>query len=195
MATYAKNPPPKKVAQDTKKFTCWAAALESWISAAKPPTPTAAMANTQDELIASYKAFEGAKDGLMVGKALLQIMFDFQMMVDIYHPNGVDGKSKKALTASAILQRLMMKGFLWCFYIGGPDLDTFLGHAVVIYGVNKAYSADAEVQIMDPWTGTLTTMPVADLNKTDTVFVCWLENSPTWSDDMFRIMSAMTKAN
>lgn len=39
MATYLKNPPPKHVQQDTSKFHCWAASLESWIDTRKPPTP------------------------------------------------------------------------------------------------------------------------------------------------------------
>jgi hypothetical protein len=192
MATYTRNPPPKKVAQDTSRFTCWAAALESWIDAAKPGTPTAMMNKTQNSLIATYKDFEGAKDALMASKAMKQVLFDFQMMVDLYFPTGNGGRiAKKPVSAAAILQRLMMKGYLWCFYVGGPDLGTFLGHSVVIYGATKTNASDAEVQIMDPWTGTLTTMSISDLNKADIVCTCWLETSPTWSDDMFRIWKSL----
>jgi hypothetical protein len=194
MPTYTKNPPPKKVAQDTSTFTCWAAALESWIGVAKPGTPTAMMAKTQDELIAAYKDVEGAKNGLMVKKALTQILFDFQMMLDLYSPSGNGGGGqKRPVAAATVLQRLMTKGYLWCFYIGGPGLGAFLGHSEVIYGITKSSSPDAELQVMDPWTGTLTTKPVKELNQADTVCICWLEKSPTWSDDMFRIWRAMPK--
>jgi hypothetical protein len=110
MSTDTKNPPPKKVAQDTTKFTCWAAALESWIAAANPKTPQASM-TTQDQLIASYKDFEGAKNGLAIAKAIRQVLFEFQMMLDLYFPSGTNPNVKKQqVTAAAILQRLMMKG-------------------------------------------------------------------------------------
>ncbi len=115
-------------------------------------------------------------------------MFDFQMMVDLYKPQTT------AATASAILQRLMMKGYLWAFYIGGPDLGEFIGHAMVIYGVVDSTGKAPTLKIMDPWTGTLTFMSMEDLNKTATVFVCWYETGPNWSNDMFRIMSAVAKA-
>jgi hypothetical protein len=194
MGTYMKNPPPKKVAQDTTKFTCWAASLESWIGVAKPGTPTAMMAKTQDDLIATYKDFEGAKNALMAGKAIKQVLFDFQMMLDLYFPSGNNGKAqKKSVAGATVLQRLMMKGYLWSFYIGGPGLGTFLGHSEVIYGITNSSGPDAELQVMDPWTATLTTKPVNELNQADTVCICWLENSPTWSDDMFRIWKAMVK--
>jgi hypothetical protein len=186
---YIKNPPPKAVAQDTSKFHCWAASLESWIGARKPQTPQAGMTSTQADLITGYKDFTGAKDGLMVGKAMMQLMFDFQLMVDLYKP-----QTGKPVTGQAILSRLLNKSYLWLFYLGGPGLGTRLGHALVVYGVQKSDKADATLKVMDPWTGTLTFEPVADLNKTDTVFSCWYETSPTWSNDMFRIMSAVTGA-
>ena len=184
MTTYMKNPPPKVVAQDKKKFHCWAASLESWIDARKPATPQAAMSKTQAELISSYKEFTGAKDGLMVGKAMIQIMFDFQMMLDLHKP------ATKAITATPILNRLMMKSYLWLFYLGGQGLGTFLGHAEVIYGV-VSQGSDVNLRVMDPWTGTLALLPLSELNARDTVFVCWHETGPNWSDDMFRIMTAV----
>jgi len=196
MSTYTKNPPPKQVAQDTSKFTCWAAALESWISARKPATPTAMMSNTQDQLIAAYKDFEGAKNGLEVGRAIRQVLFDFQMMLDLYFPSGTNANvAKKSVTATTIVQRLMMKGYLWYFRIGGPGLGTFLGHCYVIYGIVNSQTADPDIQVMDPWTGTLTTIPLSELNGSDTVCMCWYETSPSWSDDMFRIWRAMPTAN
>jgi hypothetical protein len=184
---YVRNPPPKAVAQDTSKFHCWAASLESWISARKPQTPQASMTSKQADLITSYKDFTGANDGLMVGKAMIQIMFDFQMMVDLHKP-----QAGNKLTGQSILNRLLNKSYLWLFYLGGPNLGTFLGHAVVVYGVLKSDKADATLKIMDPWTGTLTFDPISELNKADTIFTCWHETGPNWSNDMFRIMSAMS---
>jgi hypothetical protein len=183
---YMKNPPPKVVAQDKTKFHCWAASLESWIDARKPPTPQASMTKTQAELISSYKDFTGAKDGLMIGKAMVQLMFDFQMMLDLHKP------ATKAITAQSILNRLMMKSYLWLFYLGGAGLGTFLGHAEVIYGID-GFGADAKLRVMDPWDGKLSLLPLSELNGRDTVFVCWYETSQSWSDDMFRIMKAMSK--
>jgi hypothetical protein len=186
---YLKNPPPKSVAQDTSKFHCWAASLESWIDARKPKTPQASMTKTQAELITSYKDFTGAKDGLMIGKAMIQLMFDFQMMLDLHKP-----QKGQPLTGQSILNRLMTKSYLWLFYLGGPNLGTFLGHAVVVYGVLKSQTADATLKVMDPWTGTRTFEPISELNKSDTIFTCWYETGPTWSEDMFRIMTALSKA-
>ncbi|MBV9835160.1 MAG: hypothetical protein JO055_12180 [Alphaproteobacteria bacterium] len=183
---YMKNPPPKVVAQDKTKFHCWAASLESWIDARKPATPQASMTKTQAELISSYKDFLGAKDGLMVSKAMMQLMFDFQMMLDLYKPE------TKAITGQAIVNRLMMKSYLWLFYLGG-SLGNFLGHAEVIYGVD-GFGADANLRVMDPWEGKHNLLPLSDLNSRSTVFVCWYETSPTWSGDMFRIMKAMSNA-
>ena len=183
---YLKNPPPKTVAQDQTKFHCWAASLESWIAARKPATPQAAMTKTQAELIAGYKDFTGAKDGLMVGKAMIQVMFDFQMMLDLHKP------ATKAITLASLQQRLMMKSYLWLLYLGGPGLGTFLGHCVVVYGTVD--SPDPALRIMDPWTGTLITQSLADFNQADMVFVCWHETGPSWSDDMFRIMKGMADA-
>lgn len=186
---YLKNPSPKAVQQDTSKFHCWAASLESWIGARKPQTPQASMTSTQADLIRSYKDFTGAKDGLMVGKAMLQIMFDFQMMIDLYKP-----QAGKPVTGQAILSRLLNKSYLWLFYLGGPGLGARLGHALVVYGVQKSHKTDATLKVMDPWTGTLTDHPVADLNQTDTVFSCWYETGPNWSDDMLRIIMAVSGA-
>ena len=186
MATYLKSPPPKTVAQDTSKFHCWAASLESWIAARKPATPQAAMTKTQAELITGYKDFTGAKDGLMVGKAMIQVMFDFQMMLDLHKPQ------TKAITLLSIQQRLMQKSYLWLLYLGGPGLGTFLGHCVVAYGTVDG--KDPALRIMDPWTGTLTLQTLASLNKTDTVFVCWHETGASWSDDIFRIMKGISVA-
>lgn len=188
MATYLKSPPPKLVQQDTSKFHCWAASLESWIDARKPQTPQAAMTKMQADLITSYKDFVDAKDGLMVGKALIQLMFDFQMMVDLHKPQ------TKAITLASIQQRLMMKGYLWLFHLGGPGLGTFLGHCLVVYGTVDAAGKDPNLNVMDPWAGKLTTKPLTELNKSDTVFVCWYETGPTWSNDMFRIMKAVSGA-
>jgi hypothetical protein len=194
MATYTKFPPPKKVAQDTSKFTCWAAALESWIGAAKPSTPLASMVTTQKGLLAAYKDVMDANNGLVVAKALRQILVDYQMMVDVYLPAGKAGAApKKAVTGAAVLQRLKMKGYLWMFYIGGLGLSSIVGHAEVIYGITKSDRADAELQVMDPWTGTLTTKPIADLNQSDTVFICWYETGLTWRNDMLRVWRAIGK--
>lgn len=146
------------------------------------------MTKTQTELIEGYKDFTGAKDGLMVGKAMIQVMFDFQMMFDLHKPK------TKAITLASIQQRLMMKSYLWMLYLGGPDLGTFLGHCVVVYGTVDNQGKDPTLRIMDPWTGTLTFQPLADLNQTDTVFVCWHETGPSWSDDMFRIMKGTADA-
>lgn len=183
---YLKNPPPKLVAQDQSKFHCWAASLESWIDARKPKTPQAAMTTKQSELITSYKDFTGANDGLMVGKAMIQVMFDFQMMLDLHKPQ------TKKVTLASIQQRLMMKSYLWLLYLGGPDLGTFLGHCVVVYGTVDGQ--EPSLRVMDPWNGRLEVQTLASFNETDMVFVCWHETGPTWSDDMFRIMTAMSAA-
>ncbi len=187
MATYAKSPAPKLVKQDTSKFHCWAASLESWIDCAKPGTPQAAMTKTQAELIASYKQFTGTKDALLVTKALFQVMFDFQMMASVFYPGS-------QANGHSIALRLMTKGYLWMFYFGG-GLGTNLGHAEVVYGVVNSHSQDAQIRTMDPWTGTLELRPVADLRTRSQVYMCWKENSPTWSDDMFKIMKMMLKVN
>ena len=63
---------------------------------------------------------------------------------------------------------------------------------LVVLQAMDAGGKDPTLRIMDPWTGLLTYMPIADLNQTDTVFVCWYETSPSWSDDMFKIMKAMS---
>jgi hypothetical protein len=183
---YLKNPPPKLVAQDQSKFHCWAASLESWIDARKPATPQAAMTNKQAELVTSYKEFTGANDGLMVGKAMIQVMFDFQMMLDLHKP-----KTKK-ITLAQIQQRLMMKSYLWLLYLGGPDLGPFLGHCVVVYGTVDI--PEPSLRVMDPWTGMLEVQPLTTFNEPDTVFVCWYETGPNWSNDMFSIMKAMSAA-
>jgi len=183
---YPKNPPPKLVAQDQSMFHCWAASLESWIDARKPNTPQAAMTSKQAELITSYKDFTGANDGLMVGKAMIQVMFDFQMMLDLHKPQ------TKGITLAQIQQRLMMKSYLWVLFLGGPGLGTFLGHCVVVYGTVDAPAP--ALRVMDPWTGKLEIQALDGFNKRETVFVCWHETGPTWSDDMFRIMKAMSVA-
>lgn len=186
MPSFVKSPAPKPVQQDTSKFHCWAAALESWIACAKPGTPMAAMNTTQADLIRSYKDFTGAKDGLMVGKALYQVMFDFQMMVDLHSPGSL-------VTGGKIAQRLFTKGYLWMFYVGG-SLPGTLGHAEVIYGIRDSNSASAAVHVMDPWIGQHTVKPVSELAAFNQVFICWKETGPTWAEDMFRIMKALVTA-
>jgi hypothetical protein len=109
-------------------------------------------------------------------------------MLDLYKP-----QKGQPLKGQPILNRLMTKSYLWLFYLGGPNLGTFLGHAVVVYGVLKSQTADATLKVMDPWTGTLTFEPISELNKSDTIFTCWYETGPTWSEDMFRIMTALSK--
>lgn len=186
MPTYAKTPAPLKVQQDTSKFHCWAASLESWIDCAKPGTPIAGLNKTQADLIRAYKDFTGAKDGLYVAKALMQIMFDFQMMLDLFTPT-------TPITGSKIAQRLFAKGYLWMFYLGG-SLGGHLGHCEVVYGVVDSHKADAKVNTMDPWTGSHEVKEVKELLTRSQIFLCWKETSPSWSDDMFKIMSALVKA-
>ena len=183
MSSWFKSPAPKLVKQDTSKFQCWAASLESWIACAKPGTPMAAMNSTQADLIRAYKDFTGAKDGLMVAKAMIQVMFDFQMMLDIHAPGS-------AVTGGKIAQRLYSRGYLWMFYLGG-QMRADLGHAEVVYGISDANSPQARLHTMDPWTGTLSVTEIQDIALCKQVFVCWKETSPTWSDDMFKIMKAM----
>jgi len=183
---YLKNPPPKSVKQDQSKFHCWAASLESWIDARKPGTPQAGMTNTQKDLVESYKNFTGAKDGLMVGKAMIQVMFDFQMMLDLHKPQA------KAMTLQSIQQRLIQRSYLWMPYLGGPGLGTFLGHCVVVYGTVDV--PEPSLRVMDPWTGKLETQKLSDFNRADMVFVCWHETGPSWSDSMFKIMKGMADA-
>lgn len=183
---YLKSPAPKLVAQDQSMFHCWAASLESWIDARKPNTPQAMMTSKQFDLINSYKNFTGANDGLMVGKAMIQVMFDFQMMLDLHKPE------TKKITLASIQQRLITKGYLWMLFLGGPGLGSFLGHCVVVYGTVDA--PEPALRVMDPWTGTLETQTLARFNKTETLFVCWHETGSSWSNDMFRIMTAMADA-
>lgn len=183
---YLKNPAPKSVKQDQSQFHCWAASLESWIDARKPQTPQAFMTKTQAELIKGYQGFTGAKDGLMVGKAMVQVMFDFQMMLDLHKPQ------TKAITLASIQQRLALKSYLWMLFLGGPGLGNFLGHCVVVYGTVD--TPEPSLRVMDPWTGQLEIQKLADFNQRETVFVCWHETGASWSDDMFKIMKAMADA-
>lgn len=186
MPSWFKNPTPKLVKQDTSKFHCWAASLESWIACAKPGTPMATIAPTQADLIRAYKDFTGAKDGLMVAKAMMQVMFDFQMMLDIHAPGSV-------VTGGKIAQRLYTKGYLWMFYLGGQMRDD-LGHAEVVYGISDVYSDKARLHTMDPWVGQLSVTELRDIALCKQVYVCWKETSSSWSDDMFKIMKALVAA-
>lgn len=183
MPTLIKNPAPKQVQQDMEKFHCWAATLESWFATRKPPIVLAP--STQKELLAAFSHLESAEGGLMIGKAMVDIMLLFQMRVDIYRP-----KKSGPIPGQAIYQRLKDKSYLWAFYLGGPDLGEFLGHAVVIYGVME----NQTLRVMDPMGGVLTYLPISELNKTDTVFVCWHEAGPGWSDYMFNIAKPIKEA-
>lgn len=139
---------PKKVLQykEPGKLTCWAAALDSWMSVTKQ-SPASWFATSQDKIIEAYEAFTDASGAL-------NIEWGFEMMAaGVGMKYGVFKPAKK-LSGAFLHSKLRYRSHIYLFYAGGVTMASGqVGHAVVIYGIEKPWSKDCTVSVMDPWFG------------------------------------------
>jgi hypothetical protein len=139
MTTFSRQRP-KLAEQDQDKFTCWAAALESWMDVT-PQSPLRWAIKTQDDAISQYKMFCGTKDGLEMPWGF-QIMaagvgMDFKVFLDPRH-----------LTGAFLYWKLKTKGHLYFFVARWG-----VAHAGVIYQIANPWRKSCTISFMDPWPG------------------------------------------
>jgi hypothetical protein len=138
------RPIPREVFQDTTKFTCWAAALESWISVT-PDSPASWYISSQEDAIRECADLSDSKKGLSVKDIL-----GFQwlaaacgMRFDVFKP-------AKKLMGGFLYSKLKSRSHLYIFFAGGDtNLGNGLAHASVIYGVDKPWGNDCTLGVMD----------------------------------------------
>jgi hypothetical protein len=139
---------PKKVQQykEAGKITCWAAALESWMSVT-PQSPGSWFLTSQDKIIESYDMFTDASGGL-------EIQWGFRFMAAGAGIEFGVFKPSTKLSGAFLYSKLRYKGHIYLFYAGGMSMASGqIGHAVVIYGIKNPWSKDCSVSYMDPWFG------------------------------------------
>lgn len=161
---------PKLVEQDKSKFTCWAAALESWMSVT-PKSPAQWFLKTQADAINEWKSFCDDKGGL-------DVQWGFRLMAAGV---GMDYKvfpQASQLSGGFLSGKLQIKGHLYLFFGGGQSgLGNTLGHAVVLYKVSDSWSSKCTVGVMDPWPGIgfREAEPLATFQKAKEAVVGWPE--------------------
>lgn len=138
---------PRKVQQykEDGKVTCWAAALESWMSVT-PQSPASWFMKTQDDALSSWKSF--TVDGG------LEVKWGFRLMAAGVGMEYQVCKPAKKITGALIYSKLKQKSHIYLLFAGGMTMTSGqIGHCVVIYGVENPWSNDCKVSYMDPWFG------------------------------------------
>lgn len=162
------HPVPREVLQDTDQFTCWAAALESWMSVT-PESPLGWAIKTQDDAIREYEYFCDSRDGQSIVKSFKWFAEALGMNFEIFRPG-------RELSAAYIYEKLKSKGYLYVFIVGQPKIGNGLAHASVIYGIAGTGSGECTVGVMDPWiTGIVPSKSFAEYQMASEVVVAWLE--------------------
>lgn len=162
--------PPREVFQDPEKFTCWAAALESWISVT-PNCPASWFIKTQQDAIDNWKDFTGSKSGLNVKEGFPWLAAACGMEYKVF-------KSAKDLTGDFLYSKLKTRRYLYFFFAGGQTgLGNGLAHASVVYEISKPWSKDSSISVMDPWVGKgiRPGQPLAVYRGANEAVVAWLE--------------------
>jgi|GEM_PF-2145440 len=165
------RPHPKLVKQDKKKHTCWAAALESWMSVT-PQSPAHWYIKTQEDAIDEWEMFCNKKGGLDVIWGVQFVAAGTGMDLKVF-------PDASKLTGRFLADKLKTKGHLYFFFAGGQtDIGNGIGHCVVIYRVANFFSDACTLSIMDPWPdvqGYTENCPLADFKKAKEAVVGWPE--------------------
>lgn len=161
---------PRKVLQYKKgKFTCWAAALESWMSVT-PQSPASWMISTQDDAINQWSMFMADNGGL-------EVKWGFRFMAAAVGMEYKVCKPAKKISGSLIYEKLKYRGHIYLFFAGGMTMASGqIGHCVVIYGVSDPWSGKAKVSYMDPWYGDYKVRePLSYFQGADEAVVGWFD--------------------
>jgi hypothetical protein len=111
--------PPREVFQDPKKFTCWAATLESWMSVT-PESPASWFIKTQDDAIRTWQDFTGNKGGLNVKSGFQWMAAACGMEFEVF-------ADAKKITGEFLHAKLKERRYLYFFFAGG---QTNLGNGL-----------------------------------------------------------------
>ena len=160
---------PREVLQDTNQFTCWAAALEAWLSVT-PGCPLAWAIKNKEDAIREYEYFCESASGENILKGFRWFAAAFGMNFDSFKP-------AQKLSARYVYEKLAAKGCLYVFAVGQPALGNGRAHALVIYGISD-YETDecCTVAVMDPWkSGIVPTKSFREYQKAEEILIAWLE--------------------
>ncbi len=160
---------PKKVQQyKDGRFTCWAAALESWMSVT-PQSPASWFLKTQDDAINEWKSFSGSNAGLDVKWGFRLLAAAVGMNYKIFKPAG-------KISGSFLYNKLKTKGYIYVLYAGGTtNTNGQFGHCVVIYGISDVWSNECQVRFMDPWTANYKTESLSYFQQANEAVTGWFE--------------------
>lgn len=146
MGEFARELPRKVQQYKEGRFTCWAAALESWMSVT-PQSPASWRISTQDDAIDDYYMF-------MESNGALEIQWGFRFMAAGVGMEFKVCKPATKLSGALIYEKLKNRGHIYLFYAGGMTMASGqIGHCVVIYAVTDPWSGKPLVSYMDPWFG------------------------------------------
>lgn len=166
---------PKKVLQykSDGKFTCWAAALESWMSVT-PQSPASWFITTQDDAIREWKSFSDDHSSL-------EVKWGFRLMAAAVGMEYGVCKPAKKLTGGHIYEKLKLRGHVFLFYAGGMTMTSGqLGHCVVVYSIKNPWGSDCTVSYMDPWFGEYTIDgPLSYFQGANELIFGWFEYTAT----------------
>jgi hypothetical protein len=159
---------PKAVLQDTNQFTCWAAALESWLSVT-PGCPLAWAIKSQTDAIREYEYFCDDETGARVLKGFRWFAAALGMRFESFKPAA-------GLSARYVYEKLETKGYLYVFAVGQQTLGNGRAHASVIYGISNYETERCTVAVMDPWkVGIVPTKSFREYQKAKEILIAWLE--------------------
>ena len=161
--------PPPTIYQDPTQYTCWAAALESWISVT-PNCPISWAVQTQEQAIDHWDMFTDSKNGLSKE--------GFKWMAAACGMNYKPYKKAKDMTGTYLDGKLKKRRYLYLFFAGGATgLGNGLAHAVVVYEISKPWSKNCTISVMDPWPGNgrMPGQPLTNYTKAKEVVVAWFE--------------------
>ena len=148
---------PKRVVQrDT--MLCWAAALESWLAAAR------GINLSQAELVKKY-------GNPPSGELDLRNIANFNRLAVALRIKSY-AFSGSLVTYGLFLDRLATKGHLLLMYTLDPDTS----HTVVVYGIGIPADGKSALTIMNPSDDSPTTsLPLEELRKRQMVLIGWKE--------------------
>ncbi|MDQ6785461.1 MAG: hypothetical protein M3033_01390 [Acidobacteriota bacterium] len=160
---------PKQVQQyKDGRFTCWAAALESWMSVT-PQSPASWFIKTQDDAIAEWKSFSGSNSGL-------DVQWGFRLMAAAVGMEYGVFKPAKKISGGFLYDKLKTRGHIYVLYAGGmTNTSGQFGHCVVVYGISNLWSDSCKVSFMDPWTANYKDEPLTYFQQAGEAVAGWFD--------------------
>ena len=145
--------PRPPVVEQHISWKCWAASLESWLTAT-PGRRRVSKDELADTKYLEYTVRDGKKDGALKPDKYRHVMSGERIDLQWRAPSDVE-----LLSPDSLAMKLVTKGYL---YVPFQSTDLDATHVVVVFGIGTNGNGVTELQVMDPMHG-VRPMPLSEL--------------------------------